>query len=163
MKKTSGEDAGAPDVAELVRSRAVLFQILNSVTESIFWKDRDSVYLGCNFAFARAAGLDSSELIVGMTDLQLPWRDYAAAYVADDREVIENNRPKRHIIEAVQQADGTTLWVDTTKVPLIDEAGRTTEWRSNALRRYQRGALGEPGSRHACAGPTPRTTTTSRA
>jgi len=34
----------------------------------------------------------------------------------------KNNCPKRHFEEPLQRADGTRLWIDTTKVPLIDEA-----------------------------------------
>ncbi len=124
MKKSSGERREASNVEGLLPSRAVLSHILNSVTDSIFWKDRDCVYLGCNAAFARGAGLAGPEEIVGKTDLELPWRDQAAAYLADDLEVMESNRPKRYIVEPVPQADGTTLWVDTTKIPLIDETGK---------------------------------------
>jgi len=108
----------------LQRSRNMLAHILNSVTQSVFWKDHNSVYLGCNAAFLRTAGLTSQEEILGKTDLDLPWpRQDAEGYIADDREVMENNRPKYHIIEQEQRVDGTRLWVDTTKVPLADISG----------------------------------------
>jgi len=106
------------------QSRNMLAQILNSVPQSVFWKDRHSVYLGCNEVFARAVGLAGPEAIIGKTDFDLPWpRQEAEAYTADDRDVMENNRPKRHIIEPLQQADGNRLWIDTTKVPLTDCEG----------------------------------------
>jgi two-component system, cell cycle sensor histidine kinase and response regulator CckA len=111
---------------ELHRNRTMLAHVLNSVPQSIFWKDRNSVYLGCNEAFARVVGEDSPEQVVGKTDFDFPWpREYAEAYRADDREVIEHREPKRHIIEPTQQADGTRLWIDTTKIPLTDETGHT--------------------------------------
>jgi PAS domain S-box-containing protein len=116
---------GKQAVEELRRSRNTLAHILDSIPQSVFWKDRSGAYLGCNDVFARAAGVDGPAAIVGKTDLDLPWqRDEAVAYRADDREVIEHNRPKRHIVEPVRQADGSRLWVDTTKVPLVDEEGR---------------------------------------
>lgn len=109
---------------ELHRHRNMLAHILDSVPQSVFWKDLDSVYLGCNKVFAKAVGIDSAEKIVGKTDFDLPWpRQEAEAYRADDREVMEQNRPKRHIIEPLQQADGTRFMIDTTKVPLTDEKG----------------------------------------
>ena len=40
----------------------------------VFWKDRNSVYLGCNYLFAANAGLNSPQMIVGLTDLDLPWK-----------------------------------------------------------------------------------------
>jgi len=109
----------------LRRNRNMTAHILNSIPQSVFWKDRDGVYLGCNDVFARAVGIDHPAQIVGKTDYDLPWpQGDADAYRADDRQVIEQSRAKRHIIEPLQQADGTHLWIDTTKVPLCDEDGR---------------------------------------
>ncbi len=109
---------------ELRRSRNMLARTLDSIPQAVFWKDRASVYLGCNQVFARAVGLDHPEAIVGKTDFDLPWpRGEAEAYRADDRSVIEQGNPKFHIVEQLQQADGARLWIDTTKVPLTDETG----------------------------------------
>lgn len=108
----------------LHQNRNMLAHVLNSVPQSIFWKDRNSVYLGCNEVFAQAVGIAKLEEIVGKTDFDLPWpRHEAEAYIADDKEVMENNRPKRHIIESLQQADGNRFLIDTTKVPLTDSDG----------------------------------------
>jgi PAS domain S-box-containing protein len=109
---------------ELFESQTTLTNIINSLPHSIFWKDRDGLYLGCNETFAREAGLDSPEEIIGKTDYDLPWSGHAAdAYRRDDHEVIERNQSKRHIIEQVQTAAGPNIWVDTTKVPLSDDNG----------------------------------------
>ncbi|MBF0497369.1 MAG: PAS domain S-box protein [Deltaproteobacteria bacterium] len=108
----------------LYKSRSMLANILDSVPQSIFWKDRNSVFLGCNQAFAQTVGIDNVEKIVGQTDFDLPWPlQEAESYRVDDREVMESNQPKRHIIEPLQQTDGTRLLVDTTKVPLVDGHG----------------------------------------
>jgi len=108
----------------VLQSRAILKQILDTVPQSIFWKDRDSVYLGCNAVFAKAVGVENSELIIGKTDFDLPWpTEEAEAYRSDDRQVITSRQAKRHIIEPLQQADGTRIWIDTTKVPLVDGQG----------------------------------------
>jgi len=109
----------------LHESKSMLQQILNTMPQSVFWKDRDSVYLGCNDVFARDVGLDDPGKIVGKTDFDLPWpKNEAEAYRSDDREVILNDRPKLNIIEPLQQSDGTRLWIDTSKVPLHDREGR---------------------------------------
>lgn len=116
-------DRGTAEEA-LRRSRSVLANILDSVPQSIFWKDCNGIYLGCNAVFAKAAGLPSPEAIVGKTDFDLPWpRMDTEAYRADDAEVIRNNRAKRHIVEPLQQADGSRLWIDTSKMPLTTLAG----------------------------------------
>ena len=109
----------------LRQNQQMLVQVLNTVPQSIFWKDRASVYLGCNAVFARAVGLSAPEAIVGRTDFDLPWpRAEAEAYRVDDQAVMETAAPKQHIVEPLQQVDGTRLWVDTTKTPLTDPEGR---------------------------------------
>lgn len=111
---------------ELLLSRNMLSHIINSIPQSIFWKDRESVYLGCNQVFASHAGLEQPEEIVGKTDFALPWGEEASeAYRADDREVMEQGRAKLHIIEKLRRSDGATIWIDTTKLPLKDSSDRT--------------------------------------
>jgi len=108
----------------MLRSRNMLAHILNSVPQAVFWKDRNSVYLGCNEVYARLAELANPEEIVGKTDFDLPWsRQEAEGYVADDRDVMESNRARAHIIEMFQHEDGTRRWADTTKQPLTDSSG----------------------------------------
>jgi PAS domain S-box-containing protein len=109
---------------ELRRNRNMLVNIMNSVPQSIFWKDTDGIYLGCNEVFAHAAGLAHRENIIGKSDFDLPWYETAEEFRNDDREVIERKAPKRNIVEPLRQADGSRLWISTTKVPLSDETRR---------------------------------------
>jgi PAS domain S-box-containing protein len=109
----------------LRESRSTLNLVLDTVPQSIFWKDLEGRYLGCNRVFAVAAGLDDPARIVGKTDFDLPWpREEAEAYRTDDRAVIEENRAKLHTIEPRHRADGTRLLIDTSKLPLYDGQGR---------------------------------------
>jgi len=109
----------------LRENQMMLTNILDSVPQNIFWKDLAGVYLGCNENFAQTVGLTSPDQIIGKTDYDLPWSRAAAdTYRADDQEVISQNLPKRHIIEPGQTADGTPIWADTTKVPLLNAAGK---------------------------------------
>lgn len=109
---------------ELLKNRNMLQSILNSIPQSIFWKDRNSVYLGCNKNFAESVGLSSTDEIIDKIDFDLPWpQNEAASYIADDQEVILKKIVKSHIVEPLQQADGNRLWIDTTKLPLTDING----------------------------------------
>ncbi|HJV88802.1 MAG TPA: MASE3 domain-containing protein [Holophagaceae bacterium] len=110
---------------ELGESRAMLGHVLDTIPQSVFWKDLESRYLGCNRRFATECGFTEPADVVGKTDFELPWpREEAEAYRADDQQVLASNEAKSHIIEPLQRADGTRLWIDTTKIPLRDEAGR---------------------------------------
>jgi PAS domain S-box-containing protein len=117
---------------DLKRNSEALYehaQLLDNILEhfpgSVFWKDKDSRYLGCNSNFAQAAGLDEPGKIVGLEDRDLPWGSHEAhSYLADDRQVMESRQAKLHIEETQHTADGTMVWYDTSKVPLLDSANR---------------------------------------
>lgn len=110
---------------ELHESRATLHRVLNTVPQSIFWKDAAGRYLGCNRVFAAAVGLADPGQVVGLTDDDLPWSgEEAASYAAHDREVLAANQAKLSIIEPVRFASGARRWVSTSKVPLRDADGR---------------------------------------
>jgi len=105
-------------------ARDLLGDILDSIPQAVFWKDRDYVYRGCNKTFARIVGKEDSSGVVGKTDYDLPQEaEDVRAYRRDDAEIMDFNRPKRHIIEEVQMASGKRIWVDTTKVPLHTSQG----------------------------------------
>jgi PAS domain S-box-containing protein len=101
----------------------LLGTILESIPARVFWKDRASRYLGCNSAFARDAGLDSPRDIVGKTDPDLPWREHAERYVADDRAVMSSGQSRLSYEEPLTLPDGAHAWLRTSKVPLRDARG----------------------------------------
>ncbi|HEY9763146.1 MAG TPA: PAS domain S-box protein [Trichocoleus sp.] len=105
-------------------SRQFLHLVIDSIPQAIFWKDQQSVYLGCNEVFAKAAGLTHSREIVGKTDYDLPWAtEEAEEYRTNDRWVMENGQPEYHLLESQIRADGNHIWCDTNKVPLYGEDG----------------------------------------
>ena len=108
----------------LRESREMLRLVMNNIPQSVFWKDTNSVYLGCNENFARAAGVASPEDVVGKTDLDLAWSDQAESYREWDRRVMSSDKPVYHIGETERTAEGKTIIVDTNKVPLHDAEGR---------------------------------------
>ena len=109
--------------ADLRESRQMLQLVLDNIPERVFWKDRDGRYLGCNKACAGDAGIPTPEDIVGKTDYELDWRATAAAYVADDRKVIESGQARIGYEEAMVGADGTHRWLRTSKTPLYGLRG----------------------------------------
>ncbi len=105
-------------------SQQMLQLVLDNVPDRVFWKDRDSNFLGCNRNAARDAGLSDPKDIIGKNDHELAWRGSANYYRADDRQVIESGIPKINFEELQIQADGSTRWLQTSKVPLRDPDGR---------------------------------------
>lgn len=112
--------------AELLATQEMLRLVINNLPLAIFWKDRDLRYLGCNRQFAEAAGLDSPEMIVGRSDFDMPWREFAEQYRADDAAVMASDQPKLNFEEPVKESGKTVGWVRTSKVPLHDRTGAVT-------------------------------------
>jgi PAS domain S-box-containing protein len=109
----------------LRESQQMLQLVLDYIPQLVFWKDRDSVYLGCNRNFAEAAGVAAPQELVGKTDYDMPWtKEESEFYRECDRRVMESATPELHIIETQRQADGRQVWVDTNKIPLHDSEGR---------------------------------------
>ena len=102
----------------LRESQGMLRSILDTIPVRVFWKDRDSVFLGCNRIFAQDGGLTDPEEIIGMNDFQLGWAEQAALYRADDREVIETGKPKLNYEEPQTTPQGKIIWLRTSKIPL---------------------------------------------
>lgn len=110
------------DITERRLADEFLRLVVNSIPDFVFWKDRNSVYLGCNNAFAKAAGVGTPVNIIGKTDYELSWKkEESDFFVTVDRRIMESGRAEYHIIEPQLQAGGKQSWVETCKVPLYDE------------------------------------------
>ncbi|MEI8235198.1 MAG: PAS domain S-box protein [Verrucomicrobiota bacterium] len=108
---------------ELVDSRQMLQQVLDTIPQRVFWKDLDLHYLGCNRPFAGDTGHADAQEVAGKTDYELLPRE-AEMYGADDREVITSGVAKIGYEEPQQRPDGSTAWLRTSKVPLRDHENR---------------------------------------
>ena len=105
--------------------RQLLQLVMDNLPECIFWKDINSVYLGCNHKFAIIAGVVTPDKIVGKTDYDLSWKVEEAEFFRQcDRRVMDSNSPEVGIIEPQLQADGKQAWLETNKVPLHNEQGK---------------------------------------
>jgi two-component system cell cycle sensor histidine kinase/response regulator CckA len=104
---------------------AFLRTLIAHIPCGVFWKDRESVYLGCNDQMVRDYGLQRSEQLLGRTDFDLPGQTAAEAefYRACDRRVIVSGSPLLHHEHTQPRPDGTQLTLLTSKVPLRNAAG----------------------------------------
>jgi PAS domain S-box-containing protein len=110
--------------AELFNSRQMLQTVLDTIPQRVFWKDRNSVFLGCNQPLAKDCGFSDASELIGKADYDTIAAPMADRYCADDREVMETNRPKLNYEEPQNKPDGSMRWLRTNKVPLHDKDGR---------------------------------------
>ncbi len=109
---------------QLYESQQLLKLVMDNIPQAIFWKDRSSVYLGCNRRFAITAGVGKPENIIGKTDYDLPWHpEEADFYRQCDARIMQNNIAEDNIIEPQHQTGGRIRWLDTSKIPLHDTKG----------------------------------------
>jgi len=110
---------------ETVRvSREMLRLVMDNIPQLIFWKNRNSVYLGCNTMFSEAAGMAVEE-IVGRDDYDLPWSKEETEWFRQcDREVMSRGVAQLNIQETLERADGRKSWINTCKIPLHDRDGK---------------------------------------
>ena len=98
-----------------------LFEPLEDVQ---FWiKDRENRYVHVNRAFLLNYALDEAAQIIGETDYHLSPAFLADQFWLDDERVLAGHRVVNRI-ELVGDADQTTFWNVTNKVPFRDARGR---------------------------------------
>lgn len=98
--------------------------IIENIPHAIFWKDRNSVYLGCNQNFLAHRGLTSKDQIVGKRLYEIAMSpEEANISSVNDRLVIETGESRLNTEESLTRDDGSRLVVLSSKVPLRDGEG----------------------------------------
>jgi PAS domain S-box-containing protein len=109
--------------AKLQDTQKMLQLVLDTIPVRVFWKDHDSVYLGCNKLFAEDSGLQEPDKLIGKTDFDMGWQEQAELYRADDRDVMQTGIRKLNYEEPQTTPDGEQIWLETSKIPLTDQDG----------------------------------------
>lgn len=105
----------------LAKSEAFNRSLIEHLPHRIFIKDRNSVYLSCNANYAHDIGI-SAEQIAGKDDYAFFPLELASKYRADDEEVMSSGKSKNIVEE--YEVSGNKRWVQTIKVPYLDEKDR---------------------------------------
>lgn len=101
----------------------MLHQVIDSIPVSVFWKDKNSTFLGANMNLAKGLGFNSPEELIGKTDYDISSKEIAEDYRRDDQEVMESKQPKLNYEERFQDEDGNEIIINTSKVPLMRSDG----------------------------------------
>lgn len=105
----------------LLENLAYLENIINSIPYSLFWKNKQSVFLGCNKKFAETIN-STVEEIVGKSDYDMPWsKKQSQLYQKDDQKVMDTGIPLLNYEETQRQLDTTEKVMMVSKVPFYDE------------------------------------------
>ena len=94
--------------------------LLDHLPQKIFIKDRDSVYLACNAAYAGDLGLPP-DAIAGHGDFDFFPDELARRYRDDDRRVVSESITLE--VEEPYLRNGEEQWIHTVKMPWRDTSG----------------------------------------
>jgi len=115
-------DAASLEKKELHKKLYYLENIISLMPGHVYWKNRDSVYLGCNNQMAKTIGLKTRHNLVGKTDYDLPWNKKAHLLIENDQNVMNTGVPQE-FEERGTRSDGTLLVGQTNKTPLKNQKG----------------------------------------
>ena len=107
----------------LRESQQMLQLVLDTIPVRVFWKDKNSIYQGCNQLFTSDSGLNSPEDVIGKSDYELAWKDRAELYRGQDQDVIRTGNPLLNYEESITTPDGGELWLRTCMIPLRNLEG----------------------------------------
>jgi PAS domain S-box-containing protein len=109
---------------QLRTERNLLQNVLANIPHMVFWKDENLIYRGCNLNYARFAGFEQPEQLIGKSDADLPIPPQRRArYQAQDRHVLRTGEPILEQTERLYDTNGDRQIV-IIKVPLRSRQGR---------------------------------------
>jgi PAS domain S-box-containing protein len=111
-----------PGPIRLPDSPQLLQMILDTMPQAVYWLDRDFKFRGANRIFLRDCGFGSIEQLIGRNDFDMPWKDQATHCREADLQVLNHRVRISDYDEFLTRSDGSTVWVRSTKVPLINDA-----------------------------------------
>lgn len=104
----------------LAESRNLLQSVIETIPMRVFWKDKNSHYIGFNSTFLNDTGIASEPELIGLDDYNLPWKEHAETYLADDQFVMQTGQSKHFYEEICVTPEGQKSVLRKSKVPLKD-------------------------------------------
>lgn len=109
--------------AALAKEQHFLHSFLETVPDSIYFKNREGRFLLGNKEKLKRLGLRNPADLVNKTDADFFAAESAGTMQADEMEILRTGIPLIGKEERVIWSDGSVHWLLTTKMPLRDEAG----------------------------------------
>lgn len=109
---------------ELYKEKSLFNNLLDNSPENIYFKDLDSRFIRVSKGKLLRHGLNRQEEIIGKCDLDFFRPEDAQKAKAEEQEIIRTRQSLLNYIEKKQKEDGSTSWLLSSKMPLVDLEGR---------------------------------------
>lgn len=102
---------------------ALLALLMDSIPDTIYFKDTQLRFTKVNRAFADLLRLPGPEATLGKDDSHFFLPEHARRAREQELEILKSGRPLVDFLEQDLLLDGRTRWVSTTQVPIRDRGG----------------------------------------
>lgn len=109
--------------ADLLQERYLLDALMDTIPDSIYFKDAQSRFIRINRSLAGRLGADDVAAALGKTDHDFFSAEHAQAAREDEEVLMQTGEPLVGKEEKETWPDGRQAWVLTTKMPLRDREG----------------------------------------
>ncbi|MDA3818584.1 MAG: PAS domain-containing protein, partial [Prolixibacteraceae bacterium] len=96
-------------------------QLLDSISQRVFWKNNNGKYIGCNRTFAADFGLSDPNEIIGKTDSDLFDEKAALDFSAFDYQIVKTGEGFENFKKEIDLKTGSKMWICMSKFPHIKE------------------------------------------
>ena len=110
-------------MSRLPDSLNLLQQLMDNMTDNIFFKDRDHRFIMINQANARWFGFEDPQEAIGKSDFDLFDEAFARQAYEDEERIMATGSPMLGDEEQTDH-DGEKVWGHVTKIPLRDNTGQ---------------------------------------
>lgn len=111
---------------QLEEEKRLFDVLLNNIPARINFKDNKRRYIRASKSFLDRFGKESNDDIIGKTDYDFFDRDFADQTKADEKEIMESKQGRINFIEHEVKTDGSEIWKNVSKIPILDEEGNCT-------------------------------------
>jgi PAS domain S-box-containing protein len=108
---------------KLAWEQYLLGAMLDTLPDHIYFKDRQSRFTRISKSLAEMFGSGDPAKVMGKTDFDFFTEEHARPAFEVEQNIIATGQPVIGLEEKETWPDGQVTWVDTIKMPLLDQAG----------------------------------------
>ncbi len=128
------------------------YMLIDAIAASIYWKDKDGYILGCNKYMLKMAGVSNRSEIIGKTDYELVWKDYAdkiraadifamktGSYTGEEHVALPNGEQRAYFSTKTQLRDnkGKVIGIAGVSFDITDQKKFIEEEKQQAVNNEQ--------------------------
>lgn len=109
--------------ADLEKQKNILRTIIDAVPESIFYKDKESKFIGYNKKFQEFYYKRGVKEILGKTDLEIYSDETVAKRFIEHDQKIMNTKKATYYEHRIKDENGNDIIEENVKIPIVDNNG----------------------------------------